>query len=61
MWDELLRAFCLMLIFEGALPFLHPGRWRRMVAVLATIDDKNVRIIGLISMAIGTGLLLAFQ
>lgn len=57
MWEELLRALCLLLVLEGILPFLYPARWRRMIATIATIDDKTLRIIGLISMAVGVALL----
>lgn len=58
MWQELVRAGCLMLIIEGILPFLYPRRWRQMVAVLATTNDRNLRIMGLFSMLVGLGLLL---
>lgn len=53
MWESLGKAFCLMLILEGMLPFLYPGRWRKMVFTLATIDDKQLRTTGLICMVIG--------
>ena len=57
LWRELLIAFCLMLVLEGVIPFLYPQRWRNMVQQLATIDNRMLRIIGLASMLIGTGLL----
>lgn len=53
MWESLATALCLMLILEGILPFLYPRRWRKMVAILATIDDKQLRISGLMCMLIG--------
>jgi hypothetical protein len=53
-WYELAIAFCLVMILEGILPFLYPHRWRRMVEQLSTIDDSTLRIIGLISMLLGT-------
>ncbi|MBU2706195.1 DUF2065 domain-containing protein [Zooshikella marina] len=56
-WRELLVAFCLMLVIEGIIPFLYPHRWRELVAMLAQIDDKTLRIIGLVSMLTGTALL----
>ncbi|SMF51764.1 hypothetical protein SAMN02745866_03293 [Alteromonadaceae bacterium Bs31] len=58
MWEELGKAICLMLIIEGMLPFLYPLRWRKMVATLATISDKHLRIMGLLSMCFGLILLL---
>lgn len=53
MWESLAKAFCLMLILEGMLPFLYPGRWRKMVFALATINDKQLRTTGLICMVVG--------
>ncbi|MEH6469892.1 MAG: DUF2065 domain-containing protein [Halopseudomonas sp.] len=57
MWRELVIAFCLMLVLEGVIPFLYPQRWRNLVQQLATVDDRSLRTIGLVSMLIGTGLL----
>lgn len=57
MWHELGVAICLMLVIEGVIPFLYPRRWRDMVTMLAQVDDKSVRIMGLVSMLIGTALL----
>ena len=57
MWHELGVAFCLVLVIEGIIPFLYPRRWKEMVAVLADVDDKTMRIVGLSSMLAGTALL----
>ena len=57
MLRELAIAFCLMLVIEGILPFVAPGRWRTMLAMLDKIDDKTMRMIGLGSMLTGTALL----
>ena len=57
MWQEFAQAFCLMLIIEGILPFLYPNRWRQLVATLAITSDRQLRNIGLLSMAIGVGFL----
>jgi len=56
-WQQLWIAISLVLVIEGILPFLYPRRWRRLVAQLATIDDKTMRTIGLVSMLSGVGLL----
>ena len=53
MWQELLTAFCLMLILEGILPFLYPNRWKNVVLKLAETDSRTMRLMGLISMLIG--------
>lgn len=57
MWEELGRAFCLMLVLEGIIPFLYPQRWRNLVASLATVNNSQLRMIGLFSMLLGAGLL----
>jgi uncharacterized protein YjeT (DUF2065 family) len=58
MWHELAVAFCLMLVIEGIIPFISPGRWRKMLLVLDQIDDNTMRMISLGSMLTGTVLLL---
>lgn len=57
MWHELAVAFCLVLVIEGIIPFLYPRRWRELVSMLADVDDKTMRFVGLASMLIGTALL----
>lgn len=57
MWDDFYRAMCLMLVFEGLLPFLAPARWRQMVSSLSDADDRTLRIVGLGCMLTGAGLL----
>jgi len=57
MWQELATAFCLLLVIEGIIPFLAPRRWKEMVLMLAEVDDGTMRMVGLGSMIIGTGLL----
>ena len=54
---ELLRAFCLLLVIEGMVPFLYPGRWRSLVQSLSQVDDRTLRITGLVSMLLGVGAL----
>ena len=57
MWHELGLALCLVLVIEGIIPFLYPRRWKEMVAMLAQVDDRVMRAVGLLSMLLGTGLL----
>jgi len=56
-WHDVGIALCLVLVIEGIFPFLYPQRWKEMVALIAEVDDKTMRIVGLISMVTGTGLL----
>lgn len=57
MWYDLAKALCLVLVIEGIIPFLAPARWRNLVQLLAQVDDRTLRIVGLVSMALGVGLL----
>lgn len=57
MWHDLAVALCLVLVIEGIVPFLYPRRWREMVMMLSEVDDRTMRIVGISSMLLGTGLL----
>ncbi len=46
-----------MLVLEGIVPFLSPDTVRRMIATMAQMDDRSMRIAGLLSMLAGLGLL----
>ncbi len=56
-WHELGIALSLVLVIEGIIPFLYPARWKEMVQMLAEVDDRTMRIVGLVSMLSGTALL----
>ena len=53
MIETLLAAFGLMLVIEGLLPFLAPGRWRETFRRLIEFSDGQIRFIGLTSMIVG--------
>lgn len=57
MWDALLGALALMLVFEGLLPFLSPQRWRSVFEQATKLSDGQLRFIGLTSMLLGVLLL----
>jgi uncharacterized protein len=57
MWNDLGTALALMLVIEGALPFLNPAGVRRMLAAVQVLGDRELRLAGLTSMALGLGLL----
>ena len=54
---DLLTALALMLVIEGIVPFISPDSVRRMLAALTEMDDRTIRITGLITMLCGVGLL----
>ncbi|MDG9781142.1 DUF2065 domain-containing protein [Metapseudomonas otitidis] len=57
MWQEIGIAICFVLVLEGILPFLYTRRWRAAVLGLASLKDRHLRLMGLASMLLGTGLL----
>lgn len=58
MWLDLMRALSLVMVIEGILPFLSPGRSREVFVRLSGFDDRALRTLGFISMVFG---LIALQ
>lgn len=56
-WQDLGAALALVLILEGMLPFLSPERWRRTLEVISTLNDGQLRNMGLFLISIGALLL----
>jgi hypothetical protein len=59
MWDDLWVAMALLLVLEGIVPFLTPRGFKRAIEGVLGLDDRHVRIAGLISMVAGVVLLYA--
>lgn len=57
MWESLVQALSLVLIIEGIIPFVNPKRWRSLVFVMAALTDRQLHLIGLVSMVLGVALL----
>ncbi len=57
-WSLLLAAIGLMFVFEGILPFLAPQFWRGWMQQMIAQQDRSLRIIGLISMLVGLGIVV---
>jgi len=55
--SEILSAVALLLVFEGLLPFASPRGYRQAVARLASLPDRQLRLVGLASMLGGVLLL----
>ncbi|MCB1868203.1 MAG: DUF2065 domain-containing protein [Gammaproteobacteria bacterium] len=53
MWHDFLVALALVMVIEGILPFLSPGGMRRMMKASLEMDDRSLRVGGLVSMLIG--------
>jgi len=55
--DEILRAVALLLVIEGIMPFLSPGKWRETMMQVAQLPDSTLRGFGLGIMLLGVILL----
>ncbi len=58
--EALLGAFALMLVIEGLLPFLSPGKWREAFSRAMQLSDGQIRFVALGSMLTGLAILLFF-
>ncbi len=61
MGELLFGAFALMLVFEGLLPFLSPGSWRRAFERALQLSDGQIRFFGLSAIVIGLLLLALWR
>ena len=50
-------CIALMLVLEGFLPAMSPERWRHLLERLANLQDRTIRIMGLLSMVVGAVLM----
>ncbi len=57
MWHELLVALALLMVIEGVMPFINPRGMRRMMLAVSEMDDRALRIAGLVSMVLGVAML----
>lgn len=53
MWQDFLVALSLMLVMEGLMPFLNPRRMRETLLSIAEMEDRTLRVVGLVSMVSG--------
>ncbi len=57
MWNDLLAALALVMIIEGIIPFLSPRGFKESMQKILQMDDRALRIMGLLSMVAGLVLL----
>ena len=60
-WSDLFAGVAFYLILEGLLPFATPQGWRRGLAALAQLEDKQLRTMGLLVVVAGLVLLFAVR
>lgn len=60
MKNGLVMALGLMLVLEGVLPFLAPRAWRQTFQRMISMNDGQLRFVGLASMLGGLLLIMVF-
>ena len=56
-WTDLFAALAIVCIIEGIMPFINPQGMKRLLAKLASLEERELRLGGLFSMAIGLAIL----
>ncbi|HXN09756.1 MAG TPA: DUF2065 domain-containing protein [Steroidobacteraceae bacterium] len=56
-WSDLLAALAIVCIIEGVMPFINPPGMKRLLAKLAALEERELRLGGLFSMLIGLAIL----
>jgi len=56
-WNDLWAACAIYLVLEGLVPFANPGGMKRALAQLSQLDERTLRVAGLLSMVAGALLL----
>ena len=56
-WTDLCAALAIVCIIEGIMPFINPAGMKRLLSRIASLQDRDMRIAGLISMVIGLTIL----
>ncbi|GAA4862916.1 DUF2065 domain-containing protein [Luteimonas vadosa] len=51
--NDLWAALCLVAVLEGLFLFAVPGAWKRAVAQMLEMPDRQVRVIGAIVLGLG--------
>jgi hypothetical protein len=57
MWHEFLVALALVMVIEGVLPFLSPNGMRKIMQASLELDNRALRMGGLVSMLLGVATL----
>jgi uncharacterized protein YjeT (DUF2065 family) len=59
--EGLLVALAIVMILEGALPFVSPRLWRDTFSKLIELSDGQIRFVGLIAIVVGVVVLLILR
>ena len=60
MFEKILIGLALFFLIEGLLPFVSPQTYKRTIVYITQSSDSALRIMGLVSMLTGLGLVVLF-
>jgi uncharacterized protein YjeT (DUF2065 family) len=56
-WTDFFAALAIVCIIEGIMPFINPLGMKRLLSKLASMEERELRLGGLFSMAVGLAIL----
>jgi len=56
-WSDLLAALAIVCVIEGVMPFVNPAGMKRLLTRMASMEEREMRIVGLVSMLVGVAIL----
>ena len=56
-WTDFLAALAIVCIIEGVMPFINPPGMKRLLAKLAAMEERELRLGGFFSMLVGLAIL----
>jgi uncharacterized protein len=56
-WTDLFAALAIVCIIEGIMPFINPSAMKRLLARMASMEEREMRVAGLVSMLAGLAVL----
>ena len=56
-WTDFLAALSIVCIVEGVIPFINPPGMKRLLAKLAAMEERELRLGGFFSMLVGLAIL----
>jgi uncharacterized protein YjeT (DUF2065 family) len=60
-WTDLFAALAIVCIIDGVMPFINPAGMKRLLSRIAALEDREIRVAGLVSMAIGLAILFVVR
>jgi len=60
-WSDFFAALAIVCVIEGIMPFINPVGMKRLLSKLASMEERELRLGGLFSMAVGLAILFVVR